>query len=64
MDIRAHGYGSTEDWIGSPYNPLELNQFKPNSKIIIEFLDISKSDSISSLAQLVSALRAIGSHAE
>ncbi|KAI9573262.1 GH3 auxin-responsive promoter [Boletus coccyginus] len=51
-DIRARGYGSTEDWIGSPYNPLELNQFKPNGEIIIEFLDISKSDSISSLAQL------------
>ncbi|KAH0835636.1 GH3 auxin-responsive promoter [Lanmaoa asiatica] len=51
-DIRARGYGSTEVWIGSPYNPLELNQFKPSSKNIIEFLDINKSDSISALAQL------------
>jgi hypothetical protein len=51
--IHARGYGSTEAWIGSPYNPLELNQFKPSNEIIIEFLDISKSDSISSLAQLV-----------
>ena len=52
-DIRARGYGSTEVWIGSPYNPVELNQFKPSSKNIIEFLDISKSDSISALTQLV-----------
>ncbi|KAI9458996.1 GH3 auxin-responsive promoter, partial [Boletus coccyginus] len=51
-DICALRYGSTESWIGFPYNPLKLNQFKTNSKIIIEFLDISKSDSISSLAQL------------
>ncbi|KAI9461091.1 GH3 auxin-responsive promoter [Boletus coccyginus] len=52
MDIRALGYGSTESWIGSPYDPLELNQFKTNSEIIIEFLDINKGDSISALAQL------------
>ncbi|KAF8553870.1 hypothetical protein OG21DRAFT_1441256 [Imleria badia] len=50
--IRARGYGSTEGWIGSPYNPLELNQFKPSNKIIIEFLDISRGDSITALAQL------------
>ncbi|KAI9459007.1 GH3 auxin-responsive promoter [Boletus coccyginus] len=51
-DIRAFRYGSTEGWIGFPYNSLELNQFKTNNKIILEFLDISKSDSISALAQL------------
>ncbi|KAI9573260.1 GH3 auxin-responsive promoter [Boletus coccyginus] len=51
-NILSLGYGSTEDIIGSPYNPLELNQYKPNSEIIIEFLDISKSDTINSLAQL------------
>ncbi|KAF8552840.1 hypothetical protein OG21DRAFT_1465098 [Imleria badia] len=50
--IHAHGYASTEAWIGSPYNPLESNQFKPSNTIIIEFLDTSKSDSISSLVQL------------
>ncbi|KAI9458999.1 GH3 auxin-responsive promoter [Boletus coccyginus] len=41
-DICALRYGSTESWIGFPYNPLELNQFKTSSKIIIEPLDISK----------------------
>ncbi|KAH0835641.1 hypothetical protein J3R83DRAFT_9391 [Lanmaoa asiatica] len=38
--------------VGSPYDPLELNQFKLSSKNIIEFLDINKSDSMSALAQL------------
>ncbi|KAG8215768.1 GH3 auxin-responsive promoter-domain-containing protein [Butyriboletus roseoflavus] len=51
-DIRARGYGSTEVWIGSSYNSLELNQFKPSRKSIIEFSDVNKSDSISALAQL------------
>ncbi|KAI9459008.1 GH3 auxin-responsive promoter [Boletus coccyginus] len=50
-DIHAIGFASSESWIGSPYNPVELNQFKTNNKIVIEFLDISKSDSISALAQ-------------
>ncbi|KAI9463895.1 GH3 auxin-responsive promoter [Boletus coccyginus] len=52
-DICAYGYGSTEAWIGLPYNPrLELNQYKPSSKTVIEFLDIGQSDSISAVAQL------------
>ncbi|KAI9458987.1 hypothetical protein HD554DRAFT_2317072 [Boletus coccyginus] len=51
-DIHAIGFASSESWIGYPYNPVELNQFKTNNKIVIEFLDISKSDSISALAQL------------
>ncbi|KAI9459003.1 GH3 auxin-responsive promoter-domain-containing protein [Boletus coccyginus] len=63
-DIRALRYGSTEGWIGFPYNSLELNQFKTNSKIILEFLDISKSDSISALAQPVSAPREMKSLAD
>ncbi|KAG9312552.1 GH3 auxin-responsive promoter [Chiua virens] len=50
--IRARGYGSTEAWIGSPYNPLEPNQFKSTDKNVIEFLDVNKSSRISSLAQL------------
>ncbi|KAF8552837.1 hypothetical protein OG21DRAFT_1442896 [Imleria badia] len=50
--IHANAYACTESWIGSPYNPLELNQFKPTNEIILELLDISKSDSINSLAQL------------
>ncbi|KAF8556458.1 hypothetical protein OG21DRAFT_1409009 [Imleria badia] len=50
--IHARGFGSTEAWIGSPYNPLELNQFKPSHEIIIEFMDTSKSDLISALAPL------------
>ena len=52
-EIRGRGYGSTEGWIGSPYNPLELNQFKLSEKSVIEFLDINKSDSVGALAQSV-----------
>ena len=51
--MRSPGYGSTEAWIGPAYNPLVLDQFKLCDKSIFEFLDVSKSDSISALAQLV-----------
>ncbi|KAG6373525.1 GH3 auxin-responsive promoter [Boletus reticuloceps] len=52
-EIRTPGYGSTECWIGSPYNPLELNQFKLSNNDIIELLDISQNDStVTALAQL------------
>lgn len=53
IDILALRYATTETLIALPYNPLELNKFKPISEIIIEFLDISKSDSIDSLVQIV-----------
>ncbi|KAF8551416.1 hypothetical protein OG21DRAFT_1445236 [Imleria badia] len=49
--IRALAYVTAEAYVGTPYNPLELNQFKLIKETIIEFLDISKNDSISSLVQ-------------
>ncbi|KAN0078194.1 GH3 auxin-responsive promoter [Tylopilus felleus] len=52
IQMRSPGYGSTEAWIGPAYNPLVLDQFKLCDKSIFEFLDVSKSDSISALAQL------------
>ncbi|KAF8551418.1 hypothetical protein OG21DRAFT_1499160 [Imleria badia] len=50
--IRALAYGSTEAYVGSPYDPLKLDQFKLTNETIIEFSDISKDDSISSLVQV------------
>ena len=55
--IRALAYGTTEALVGLPYNPLELNGFKLTNETLIEFLDISKDDSISSLIQVVSTSR-------
>ncbi|KAF8433870.1 GH3 auxin-responsive promoter [Boletus edulis BED1] len=52
-EIRTHGYGSTECFIGSPYNPLELNQFKLSNNDVIELLDINQNDStVTALTQL------------
>ncbi|KAF8551960.1 hypothetical protein OG21DRAFT_1537748 [Imleria badia] len=50
--IHALVYSTTESWIGWPYNPSELNQWKLTNESVIEFLDISKSDSINALTQL------------
>ncbi|KIJ62989.1 hypothetical protein HYDPIDRAFT_93492, partial [Hydnomerulius pinastri MD-312] len=50
-DIHARGYAASEGWIGSPYDPLNLNQFKLTKKDVIEFLDVTKDETISSLTQ-------------
>ncbi|KIJ62987.1 hypothetical protein HYDPIDRAFT_135502 [Hydnomerulius pinastri MD-312] len=50
-DIHARGYTASEGWIGSPYDPLNLNQFKLTKKDVIEFLDVTKDETISNLAQ-------------
>ncbi|KAG6373528.1 GH3 auxin-responsive promoter [Boletus reticuloceps] len=52
VDIHSLGYGTTECWMGAPYNPFELNQFKLIDYEIIELLDISESESIGGIAQL------------
>ncbi|KAF8553105.1 hypothetical protein OG21DRAFT_1510672 [Imleria badia] len=51
--LHSLGYASTESMlaIALPYNPLELNQFKVPHNTIVEFLNISKNNSIDSLAQ-------------
>ncbi|KIJ62984.1 hypothetical protein HYDPIDRAFT_114133 [Hydnomerulius pinastri MD-312] len=49
--IRALGYGASEGWIGSPYDPLNLNQYKLTRKEAIEFLDVTRDETISSLTQ-------------
>ncbi|KAH7884909.1 GH3 auxin-responsive promoter [Phlebopus sp. FC_14] len=49
IEIHARGYAASEGWIGSPYDPLNLNQFKVTRKEIIEFLDVSREESISSV---------------
>ncbi|KIJ62990.1 hypothetical protein HYDPIDRAFT_93334 [Hydnomerulius pinastri MD-312] len=50
-DVHARGYAASEGWIGSPYDPLNLNQFKLTRKDVIEFLDVTKDETISNLAQ-------------
>jgi len=52
VDIHSLGYGTTECWIGTPYSPSELNQFKLIDYEVIELLDISENESISGIAQL------------
>ncbi|KAF8127200.1 GH3 auxin-responsive promoter-domain-containing protein [Boletus edulis] len=52
VDIHSLGYATTECWIGTPYNPFELNQFKLIDYEIIELLDISEGESIGGIAQL------------
>jgi len=53
INICSYSYGATEGPVGSPYSLRELNLYKLTKRIIIEFLDIEKSnDSVSSLSQL------------
>ena len=61
IEIHSMRYACTESQIGLSYNPLESNQFKLTSEAIIEFLDINKSDSISSLVQPVGTPVRLGS---
>ncbi|KAF8553828.1 hypothetical protein OG21DRAFT_1477209 [Imleria badia] len=50
--IHALVSGATEGDVVWPYNPPHLNEFKLTDGASIEFLDISKDDSISSLVQV------------
>ena len=61
IGIHSLGYGSAEAWVGSPYKPQDLEHYKLNNESITEFLDISKDDSIDSIAQSVSTLHEMSS---
>jgi len=52
VDICSGSYGCTEAPIGLPYDSQELNLYKCTKRVIIEFLNIEKSDLVSSLSQL------------
>ncbi|KIJ08437.1 hypothetical protein PAXINDRAFT_88847, partial [Paxillus involutus ATCC 200175] len=43
--IHSQGYGASEGWLGFPYDPLNLNQFKVTREEVIEFLDVTKDES-------------------